>query len=142
VSEQPANPQDSEQVTASDAPAPLQPDDAPAALDAESPAEPEPRADGRVSGAPVAAEAAEAGTEVPPVAQAAAAAAREAAESPVPPGVGGAEFPPEPAREWSPPSGQGSSGPAALAQDKPEMAVGAAFTGGLLLALILKRLAR
>jgi hypothetical protein len=31
---------------------------------------------------------------------------------------------------------------AALANDRPEVAVGAAFGGGLLLALILKRLAR
>jgi hypothetical protein len=34
------------------------------------------------------------------------------------------------------------SGPAALATDRPEMAIGAAFAGGLVLALILKRLAR
>lgn len=34
------------------------------------------------------------------------------------------------------------SGPAALAAERPEIAVGAAFGGGLLLALILKRLAR
>ena len=36
----------------------------------------------------------------------------------------------------------GPSGPAALAADRPEVAVGAAFAGGLVLALLLKRLAR
>ncbi len=34
------------------------------------------------------------------------------------------------------------SGAAALASERPEVAVGAAFAGGLVLALILKRLAR
>jgi hypothetical protein len=34
------------------------------------------------------------------------------------------------------------SGPAALAAERPEIAVGAAFAGGLVLALILKRLGR
>jgi hypothetical protein len=41
---------------------------------------------------------------------------------------------------WSPEDEP--SGPAALAADRPEVAVGAAFAGGLVLALILKRLAR
>jgi hypothetical protein len=35
-----------------------------------------------------------------------------------------------------------SGGPAAVAAERPEIAVGAAFAGGLVLALILKRLAR
>jgi hypothetical protein len=49
---------------------------------------------------------------------------------------------------WTPPaapqesSGGSGSGPAAVATDRPEVAVGAAFAGGLVLALILKRLAR
>jgi hypothetical protein len=34
------------------------------------------------------------------------------------------------------------TGPAAVAAERPEIAVGAAFAGGLVLALILKRLAR
>jgi hypothetical protein len=44
-----------------------------------------------------------------------------------------------------PPSPDGSSPPQPLASpfdDRPELAVGAAFAGGLLAALILKRLAR
>jgi hypothetical protein len=41
---------------------------------------------------------------------------------------------------WTPP-GQ-DPGPAAVVADRPEIAVGAAFAGGLVLALILKRLAR
>jgi hypothetical protein len=49
---------------------------------------------------------------------------------------------PEP-RAWSPDAEpEPVSGPAALAADRPEVAVGAAFAGGLVLALILKRLAR
>jgi hypothetical protein len=49
----------------------------------------------------------------------------------------------EQAASWVPqaPSGEGTAGPAALG-DRPEMAVGAAFAGGFLAALILKRLAR
>jgi hypothetical protein len=49
---------------------------------------------------------------------------------------------------WSPASDPafGSSdsggGPAALLQERPEVAVGAAFAGGFVLAMILKRLAR
>jgi hypothetical protein len=48
---------------------------------------------------------------------------------------------------WSPPdsasdqSGQ-SGGPAAVLEERPEVAVGAAFAGGFVLAMILKRLAR
>ena len=41
-----------------------------------------------------------------------------------------------------PPDGTGMSGAAAMATDRPEVAVGAAFAGGLVLAMILKRLAR
>ena len=37
---------------------------------------------------------------------------------------------------------QRSSSPAEIVEERPEVAVGAAFAGGLLLALILKRLAR
>jgi hypothetical protein len=52
---------------------------------------------------------------------------------------------PEPSA-WTPSSSpEGSdtpSGPAALAADRPEVAIGAAFAGGLVLALLLKRLAR
>jgi hypothetical protein len=47
---------------------------------------------------------------------------------------------------WTPPAppdeSSGASGAAAVATDRPEVAVGAAFAGGLVLALILKRLAR
>ena len=52
--------------------------------------------------------------------------------------------PPPPASDPSPPpSGSDSSagGPAAVVQNRPEVAVGAAFAGGFVLALILKRLA-
>jgi hypothetical protein len=45
----------------------------------------------------------------------------------------------------APAAGGGTSVPdraAAIANERPEVAVGAAFGGGLLLALILKRLAR
>jgi hypothetical protein len=47
-----------------------------------------------------------------------------------------------PTDSWSPPAPPASSGggPAAVAQDRPEIAVGAAFAGGFVLALILKRL--
>jgi hypothetical protein len=41
---------------------------------------------------------------------------------------------------WTPPGPD--AGPAAVVADRPEIAVGAAFAGGLVLALILKRLAR
>jgi hypothetical protein len=44
---------------------------------------------------------------------------------------------PEPAA-----SPQGSSSPAEILEERPEVGVGAAFAGGLVLALILKRLAR
>ena len=53
---------------------------------------------------------------------------------PVPPG---SESP-----AWRPEDDLSSGGPAALAAERPEIAVGAAFAGGLVLALILKRLAR
>jgi hypothetical protein len=43
---------------------------------------------------------------------------------------------------WRPEDDISSGGPAALAAERPEIAVGAAFAGGLVLALILKRLAR
>ena len=47
---------------------------------------------------------------------------------------------------WTPPAPPqedlGASGAAAVANDRPEVAVGAAFAGGLVLALIFKRLAR
>jgi hypothetical protein len=43
---------------------------------------------------------------------------------------------------WRPEDDLSSGGPAALAAERPEVAVGAAFAGGLVLALILKRLAR
>ena len=45
----------------------------------------------------------------------------------------------DPAPAWAPPSEPASE---SLFQSRPELAVGAAFAGGLVLALILKRLAR
>jgi hypothetical protein len=54
--------------------------------------------------------------------------------APVPPG--------SESRAWRPEDDLSSGGPAALAAERPEIAVGAAFAGGLVLALILKRLAR
>ncbi|HWE15454.1 MAG TPA: hypothetical protein VG365_18150 [Solirubrobacteraceae bacterium] len=56
--------------------------------------------------------------------------------APVPPPAFGTTGPPAP--DESSPAGGGSLLPA----DRPELAVGAAFAGGLVLALILKRLAR
>jgi hypothetical protein len=47
-----------------------------------------------------------------------------------------------PVSDWRPEDDLSSGGPAALAAERPEIAVGAAFAGGLVLALILKRLAR
>ena len=53
-----------------------------------------------------------------------------------------------PAPAWTPPAAPqdppppGGAGTAALAAERPEIAVGAAFAGGLVFALILKRLAR
>jgi hypothetical protein len=41
-----------------------------------------------------------------------------------------------------PPPAPASTGLASIPNDRPEVAVGAAFAGGLVLALILKRLAR
>jgi hypothetical protein len=44
---------------------------------------------------------------------------------------------------WSPPGqSSDSGGPAAILEERPEVAVGAAFAGGFVLAMILKRLAR
>ena len=54
--------------------------------------------------------------------------------------------PPAPPVTEPPPSATASAGPggvaAAFGPDRPERAVGAAFAGGIILALILKRLAR
>jgi hypothetical protein len=47
---------------------------------------------------------------------------------------------PDSAPSWAPPAQD--AGPAALVADRPEIAVGGAFAGGLVVALILKRLAR
>ncbi|MGH2867379.1 MAG: hypothetical protein ACRDNK_07405 [Solirubrobacteraceae bacterium] len=51
-----------------------------------------------------------------------------------------------PAPAWTPPAADAtpnsSSSAASAASDRPEIAVGAAFAGGLVLALILKRVAR
>lgn len=53
---------------------------------------------------------------------------------------------PEPATSWAPPDHpQLDAGPAPgtpTGADRPEIAVGASFAGGFLLALVLKRLAR
>ncbi|MDQ6731575.1 MAG: hypothetical protein M3022_15125 [Actinomycetota bacterium] len=49
--------------------------------------------------------------------------------------------PPDPAA-WASEDADAPKGLAAKVQDRPEVAVGAAFAGGLVLALILKRLAR
>jgi hypothetical protein len=49
-------------------------------------------------------------------------------------------LPTDTAPPWAPESQ--SSGPAAVVNDRPEIAVGAVFAGGLVFALILKRLAR
>ena len=51
--------------------------------------------------------------------------------------------PPPPPPAPDPPAISGpDSGPAATAHDRPEVAVGAAFAGGFLLAMMLKRLGR
>lgn len=61
------------------------------------------------------------------------------------------ETPGTPAPAWTPPAAPQNpppppvadhGGSAALAAERPEIAVGAAFAGGLVFALILKRLAR
>lgn len=67
-----------------------------------------------------------------------------AAPAPLEPGESPAVSPPAvpPAPDWRPEDDLSSGGPAALAAERPEIAVGAAFAGGLVLALILKRLAR
>jgi hypothetical protein len=64
--------------------------------------------------------------------------------APVDPGDSPAVAPPAvpPVPDWQPEDDVSSGGPAALAADRPEIAVGGAFAGGLVLALILKRLAR
>ena len=49
---------------------------------------------------------------------------------------------PEPAPAWTPPAPASDGGSDAAVANRPEVAVGAAFAGGLALALILKRLAR
>jgi hypothetical protein len=53
-----------------------------------------------------------------------------------------APAPVPPVSDWRPEDDRSSGGPAAMAAERPEIAVGAAFAGGLVLALILKRLAR
>jgi hypothetical protein len=68
-----------------------------------------------------------------------------AAVAPLAPGessVSPAPVPPSEPPAWRPEDDLSSGGPAALAAERPEVAVGAAFAGGLVLALILKRLAR
>jgi hypothetical protein len=55
---------------------------------------------------------------------------------PVPPATDGSEAAGQPA------SSSGGFSPAQLAEDRPELAIGAAFAGGFLLAMILKRFAR
>jgi hypothetical protein len=70
-----------------------------------------------------------------------------AAVAPLAPGESSVVSPPPipPGSEspaWRPEDDLSSGGPAALAAERPEIAVGAAFAGGLVLALILKRLAR
>jgi hypothetical protein len=64
--------------------------------------------------------------------------------APLEPGDSPAVSPPPvvPVSEWRPEDDLSSGGPAAMAAERPEIAVGAAFAGGLVLALILKRLAR
>ena len=57
-----------------------------------------------------------------------------------PPVVSPAPVPP--VSDWRPEDDLSSGVPAALAAERPEIAVGAAFAGGLVFALILKRLAR
>jgi hypothetical protein len=149
VSEQPAHPQDSEDATAADAPAPLQPDEAPTAADsdthAEEPTSDAPAEETDAEETEVPAEAAEPPAGQPTVVQAAIDQAPKAVEAPdaaeTPSVADGNEAPPQPGAE-SAPRDEESGGAAAIVQDKPEIAVGAAFAGGLVLALILKRLAR
>ncbi len=50
--------------------------------------------------------------------------------------------PPPPTPDWAPASAQPGGGFSSPLQERPELAVGASFAGGLVLALILKRLAR
>jgi len=62
------------------------------------------------------------------------------------PAPDGAEFVPssldDPSFAASPPSPPAAGSSAILPRDRPELAIGGAFAGGLVLALILKRLAR
>jgi hypothetical protein len=60
------------------------------------------------------------------------------AEHPSPPAPPTPPAPPPPA--WSPEPETGESG--GLLEERPEIKVGAAFAGGFVLAMILKRLAR
>jgi hypothetical protein len=86
----------------------------------------------------------------PPPAPAAIAAAMDsqsvevpAAVAPLEPAVSPVAVPPvSESPAWRPEDDLSTGGPAALAAERPEVAVGAAFAGGLVLALILKRLAR
>jgi hypothetical protein len=69
----------------------------------------------------------------------------EQPESPTPgedPALGAVPPPPiaEPATDWSSPESDAAA--VGAASDRPEVAVGAAFAGGFVLALVLKRLAR
>ena len=58
-------------------------------------------------------------------------------ENPVPPDETGAAAP-----AWTPPTLPSDDGSGAVVADRPEITVGAAFAGGLVLALVLKRFAR
>ncbi len=76
--------------------------------------------------------------DTPPTAAQPPAAAEGPVAAPLEPGVP----PTDPSPAWAPSGSEGGGGPAAVVADRPEIAVGAAFAGGLALALILKRLAR
>ena len=67
-------------------------------------------------------------------------AAQEPAPAPAATPAAPAWTPPAPPQDT--PSGGDLSSPAAVVQDRPEIAVAGAFAGGLVLALLLKRLAR
>ena len=75
----------------------------------------------------------------PPI-QPPAASVAQAVTPPPPPASSGPPPPPPPPPP--PLDGDGSSSIADTLEERPELAAGAAFAGGLLLALILKRLAR
>ena len=87
------------------------------------------------SGTPAAAEALTA-------AEAPAAAEAPTAAQPVPEPAPAWTPPPETAPAWTPPTPPSDHGSGAVVADRPEIALGAAFAGGLVLALVLKRLAR